>query len=133
MVWFAWATQVPGQSKQSIVVHLKHYTNDLHATMMALKLASGMQEAGAEVTLFVNLEGVRLVDRRQPQDLRWGHSAPISEVYEKFVEKGGRTLVCPHCAEAAGLNGEALRSGATIAQESEIVQMFLEADKILDY
>lgn len=118
---------------QKVVVHLSKFTNDLHAASMAVKLASGMQEHGAEVTLFLDLEGVRLVDQGQPLDLAWGHGKPIGEVYEKFVKAGGKAWVCPHCAHAAGLQEESLRAGAKIADEGSIPAMLLQADKILDY
>lgn len=116
-----------------IVVHLSKFTNDLHAVSMALKLATGMQAKGGSVTLFVDLDGVRLVDKRQPGDLSWGHGKAVGELYDNFVGAGGRTLVCPHCAHAAGLTKENLRPKAEIAVEGQIIDVLLQADKILDY
>ncbi|HSF30385.1 MAG TPA: hypothetical protein VLK82_07930 [Candidatus Tectomicrobia bacterium] len=52
------------QDKQQIVVHPKHYTDDLHAVFMALGIAGLMQGKGAQVTLMLDLEGVRLADAR---------------------------------------------------------------------
>jgi predicted peroxiredoxin len=79
------------------------------------------------------LEAVRLVDRRQPQDLTWGYSKPIKTYYESFVRDGGRVMVCPHCSKAAGLEDGSLRQGARIARESEVAKAFLAADVVLDY
>src|SRR5690606_4158914 len=45
---------------QKIVVHLSHFTDDLHRCFMALELATILQESDAQVTLFLDLEGVRL-------------------------------------------------------------------------
>jgi predicted peroxiredoxin len=118
---------------QVIVVQLKHFTDDLHAAAMALKLAEGMSSRGADVTMFLNLEAVRLADKRQPQDLKWGTGPSMSELYGRFVESGGKVLVCPHCAHAAGLTADSLRDGARIGEEGETVTLMLDADKLLDY
>ena len=118
---------------ESIVVHLSSLTDDLHAASMALKLGAALQKQGAKVTLFVDLEGVRVVDTRQPQDLRWGTSPTIAELFQAFVKSGAKILVCPHCAEAVGLDAESLRAGAKIGTSDEIVKLLAGASKILDY
>ena len=56
------------KQQQTIMVQLQHFTDNLHAASMALKLANGLQSKGAKVTLFLNLEAVRIADNRQPQD-----------------------------------------------------------------
>jgi predicted peroxiredoxin len=124
-----------GQSgaRQKVVVHLTHYTDNLHAVTMAVHLAHMMQTMGAEVTMVLDLEGVRLADNRQPQDLVWGKSEPISKEVGAFVKSGGRMLLCPHCSEHAGLTAANLRPGARIAKEGELPKTILAADKILDY
>jgi predicted peroxiredoxin len=127
------ARPVSAQEKQVVVVHLTHYTDDLHATFMALKLAGAMQQKGAQVTLVLDLEGVRLVSTQQPQDLRWGTSDAISGYYDAFVKAGGKIMVCPHCAKAAGVDEKTLRPGAQIVKEEELASALLAADKILDY
>jgi predicted peroxiredoxin len=123
----------PATGQQKIVVHLKHFTDDLHAAFMAVKLAGALKDEGADVTMFVDLEGVGLADSRQPQDLRWGHSRALSDYYAAWVKKGGRVLVCPHCAKAAGLQAGSLREGAKIGTEQEVAALLISADKILDY
>lgn len=125
----------PGDG-QKIVVHLSKYTNDLHAAFMAFKLADAMQQQGARVTVLVDLEGVRIADKRNPLEMRWGSNpATLAEVYDTFINGGGRVILCPHCAAAAGVDGNALRDGAMIGvpDEQTIPKLLVEADKILDY
>lgn len=119
--------------KQKVVVHLSKYTDNLHAVKMAVHLASMMQGMGAEVTLLLDLEGVRLADTRQPGDLVWGKGEPISKELAAFVKSGGKMLLCPHCSEHAGITQATLRPGARIGQHAELPKVILEADKILDY
>ncbi len=121
---------------QHVVVHLSKFTGDLHAAFMAFKLADAMQAEGAKVTVLLDLEGVRLADRGNPLNLVWGtHHGTLEEVYTKFVTGGGRVVLCPHCAEVAGVNRDALRDGTTVGNPDEqtIPRLLLEADKILDY
>ncbi|MBX3176416.1 MAG: DsrE family protein [Candidatus Hydrogenedentes bacterium] len=121
---------------QHVVVHLSKFTSDLHASFMAFKLADAMQAEGARVTVLLDLEGVRLVDRGNPLNLTWGtNHGTLEDVYTKFVGGGGRVIVCPHCADVAGVNRDALRDGAMIGvpDEQTIPRLLLEADKILDY
>ena len=124
---------VHAQEKPAVVVHLTHYTDDLHAAFMALKLANAMQAKNTQVTLVLDLEGVRLVSSQQPQNLHWGTSGEIAGYYDAFIKAGGKIVVCPHCAKAAGLEDTALRSGAQIVTEEALATTLLAADKILDY
>jgi predicted peroxiredoxin len=129
---------VPAQNSSDgakrVLIKMGHFTDDLHATFMALKLAKALQAEGALVTLFVNLEAVGLADKRRPQDLRWGQSSmSLEELYGGFVKNGGAVLVCPHCAKVVGLESASLRKGASIGAEKELARAILDADAILDY
>jgi predicted peroxiredoxin len=122
-----------GAPKQKVVVHLTHYTDQLHAVKMAVHLAHAMQTMGAEVTLLLDLEGVRLASTKEPQSLIWGKGDPISVEYEALVKAGGRVLLCPHCAEHAGITERDLRPGAQLGREGALAKTVLAADKVLDY
>jgi len=133
-VFFSHSTQVSAQNnEQKVVVHLSKFTNDLHAANMALKIGTALAEKGASVMLFLDLEGVRLVDKRQPNDMTWGSGDSVKALYEDFVNSGGTVMVCPHCANAAGLTPDDLRTGAKIGSNDSIAQMILDADKVMDY
>jgi len=116
-----------------VVVHLGHYTDDLHAASMALDLARMLRGRDVPVTLFLDREGVRLADRRVPQSLRWGDGPSIAEKYAAFVEAGGRVVLCPHCAKAAGVVAASLREGASLGTDESVAAVFLEAAKVIDY
>jgi predicted peroxiredoxin len=120
-------------NKQKVVVHLTHYTDNLHAVKMAVHLAATMQSMGAEVTMLLDLEGVRLANSREPQELIWGKGEPLSKELAAFVKAGGRMLLCPHCSEHAAVSEASLRPGARIGKEGELAKTILAADKILDY
>ncbi|MDJ0867936.1 MAG: signal peptide-domain containing protein [Myxococcota bacterium] len=121
------------ETGQKIVVHLSHYTDNLHAVSMALSLSSNLQEGGASVTLFLDLEGVRLADARSPKDLRWGTGPSVFERLDSFLKAGGSVLLCGHCASAAGIDATKLREGARIGTDAEVREAFLGAQKVIDY
>ena len=121
---------------QKVVVHVSKFTNDLHAAFMGFKLGDAMQSQGASVTVLLDLEGVRIADTRNPLDVRWGSNpATLASIVEKFVQGGGKVILCPHCAAAAGVDPASLRNGVKIGvpEEGTIPKLLLEADKILDY
>ncbi len=125
-------TVQPGEA-QAIVIHLGNFTDDLHSTFMALGLATNLQLAGAEVTVFVDREGVRLADASERGDLTWGDSGGTADALADFVKAGGTVLLCPHCASLAGVVKDSLRPGARIATEEEVAALFLDADKVIDF
>lgn len=121
------------EQKQA-VVHLSHFTDDIHRVAMALKISHLMQQHGSQVTLFLDLEGVRLAERRQKLDLSWGTDAPtLATLYQRFTEGGGKVLLCPHCAASAHIGDMALRRHASIGTEEELAEMFVGAAKVVDY
>ena len=122
------------RDESPVAVHLSKGTNDLHAVVMALKIARGLQAKGDKVVLVVDLEGVRVADARQPADLAWGHGNPIGQHYDAFVKAGGKVLVCPHCAAAVGLEARSLRAGAELAKSEEDLAAALSAARtVIDY
>lgn len=123
-----------GAEAQQVVVHLSHFTDDLHRCFMALKVSGLMQEHGAKVTLFLDMEGVRLAQRRQELSFTWGKDSPtLSDYYDKFIEGGGKVVLCPHCAKSAHVSGGGLRRNAEIATMPSLGKMLIDADKIMDY
>ena len=132
------------------VVHLKHFTDDLHAAKMALGFANEFIRQGAQTTLVLSLEGVRLVDKSQPINMTWGmvagsdakhaagheHGASTHNIeaqYESFVKAGGKVLACPHCAASVGCEIKRLRDGAKFSSMEEMAAALLAADVVLDY
>ena len=63
-------TSARAESKtQRIVIHLSHYSDNSHSALMAVHFAQYLQEHGADVTLMLDVEGVRLADRRHGAEL----------------------------------------------------------------
>lgn len=131
---------------QNVVVHLKRHLNDLQGAQTAVRLATLLASASGppgprvNVTLFLTLQGPRLVDPAQPQDLLFG-SVPgtLGEETIKFLEAGGNISVCPLCGKEIGLASDDLLYAneypgrVKIAGPADIKQTFLCADQVLDF
>jgi sulfur relay (sulfurtransferase) complex TusBCD TusD component (DsrE family) len=125
---------VQAKAKQKVVVHLSHFSEGSHSALMAVHFAQCLQEHGADVTLMLDVEGAKLADQRQVKSPATGIDAETSTYYDGFVKAGGKVLVCPHCAAAAGLTAQHLRPGARIGKDmGELADVILAADKTLDY
>ena len=121
-------------SSKKVVVHLSHFTDSLHYPFMALKVADAMQQRGAQVTLFLDIEGARLANKRENLQVRWGaHDTTLGDLYDRFVKAGGHVLVCPHCAEHFGIDEGTLREGAKLGTDDTIASVMMAADKVVDY
>lgn len=124
----------PTEKAQSVVVHLSHFTDDLHAGFMALKVGNALQKRGAKVTLFIDLEGARLAHRHNDLAVRWGESeTTLAQLFGQFVSGGGKVIVCPHCAHHVGVSQETVREGVSIGTEDQIAEVMLAAAKVIDY
>ncbi|HKK52222.1 MAG TPA: DsrE family protein [Myxococcota bacterium] len=118
----------------AIVVHIGHATDDLHAASMGMSLARMLQKKGGRVTVFLDREGVRLADDDMPKDLGWGKgSDSVRTMLAELVKAGGRVGLCPHCAMAAGIEEDDLVEGALILSDDEVAELFLNAERVIDY
>lgn len=128
------AAAPPVQETQNIVVHLGHFTDNLHATFMALKVANALQKQRAKVTLFLDLEGARLAHQHNDLNIRWGESdTTLGALFDQLVKGGGKVIVCPHCARHASVTESTARERVVIASEDQVAEAILKADKVIDY
>ena len=126
--------KIEDYKNQKNVIHLSHFTDDLHRAFMAVKIANMIMSRGIETQIFVDVEAARIADLRQNLNLRWGEAETTLEVLiDEFVTDGGRVIVCPHCAKAANLTNDFIRPGMEIGTKEVIQKLLIEADKVIDY
>lgn len=113
------------------VVHLGSYAADVASAGSAMLMAVNLQNNGAEVTLFLDRDGVRLADTRQP-GLEYA-GIDVLELLDTFVAGGGRVLLCPPGAAHAGIGRDHLRPGTEIGSPPIIAELMLEADVVIDF
>lgn len=117
-----------------MIVHMKHYTDDLHSAYMALELAERLQSLGSQVTLLLDLEGARFADSDPGvAGIRGPGKRSFSDAFEAFRRSGGRSLVCHHCADHNGIEPEGLRKGVEIASLDAIAKAVMSSERIIEY
>lgn len=118
-----------------IVVHIasgdpRGGYDELHRAHMAMSLATAVQDAGRNVTVFLDVNGVNL-GLQQPSFIVNGTASML----QTFIENGGSVVVCPHCLMEAGYGAEDLMEGAQLASpEQQTMANVLSGDTIvIDY
>ena len=77
-------------------------TDDIDRAAMAVGFATKVrQNTGKPVTIFMNTQGVRLVDINIPQNVHKSGKT-IHEMLQMFMDEGGVALVCPVCMKNVG-------------------------------
>ena len=124
---------VPPQepSTTSVVVHIGNHGNDPNSAITGLILATNLQMNGGEVSLFLDREGVRFADSRQPSLTFAGFSS--DDLLSGLIERGARVVLCPPGSAVAGVEAANLKDGTQIGPPSLIAEMFLDADVVVDY
>jgi sulfur relay (sulfurtransferase) complex TusBCD TusD component (DsrE family) len=118
-------------AERRAVVHLGSYAADLATAGSAMLMAVNLQSNAADVTLFLDRDGVRLADTRQP-GLEYA-GIDVLELLDTFVAGGGRVVLCPPGAAHAGLGRDHLRPGTEIGSPPIIAELMLEADVVIDF
>lgn len=113
------ATTTAASAKAPILVNITRGRADLHAVSMGLDLAKTALERGHRVTVFLNVDAPILAAKDLPTDVRFTGFAPVSEMVRDILGKGGKIVVCGHCAKVLELDPASMQSGVTVAERGE--------------
>jgi predicted peroxiredoxin len=59
--------------------------------------------------------------------------APLKELYDKFVENGGKVLVCSPCLKKRGITEDMLTKGAEPAGGAALVEWLSDGSPCITY
>jgi predicted peroxiredoxin len=77
-------------------------TDDIDRAAMAIGFATKVRmNTGKPVTIFMNTQGVRLVDTNIPSNVHKSGKT-IHEMLQMFMDEGGVALICPVCMKNVG-------------------------------
>ncbi len=120
-------TQVlASESGASLFVNLT--SDDLDRAAMAINFSTRVrQQKKIPVTLFLNVEGVRIADKRLPEK-KHANGKSLKEMLGNFMQAGGKVIVCPMCMKnVGGMSKADLVSGAVVGS-SDVTWPALFAD-----
>jgi uncharacterized protein involved in oxidation of intracellular sulfur len=105
---------------------ITHYDEDADRVATPLVLANSALAAGADVLVWLTVDGARLGKRGNAKGLIPKSFPPVAELLDAFTENGGRIGVCPPCGKTHGVtdenivaNGEWMGAQAVLAAAAD--------------
>lgn len=109
-------------SERLLVVKATHSTNEPERAHLAANIAATGVAGGAEVHLFLAVEGVRLALPDIGQLIEVEEAPPIEDLLEG-VYAAGTVTVCTPCATRRGLRPEMFREGTQMGGSAMFVEL----------
>ncbi len=120
-------------SDQGLFINLT--SDEINRAAMAIFLAQKvLDEKGADVVVFLNVEGVRLADRRITRHTH-ASGADAHQMLRKLMAGGGKVYACPMCMQyVGGMEAEHLLEGVqTATMENVWAALFDKEMRVLSY
>jgi len=128
------AASTKKSSTQSIyLVHIKsgdpedHF--QMHSAQMGVEHAAAFKKAGKQVVIFLDVNGVNLIDDNHPEELNFHY-----DTIKSFIKSGGKVIACEHCLMMNEI--DAPMKGVTLDKHPTMpaLQKALESARVvLDY
>jgi len=118
-------TTLFAQAKDAVFVNLT--SDEPQRVTMALNFASRLLQMGNKVTVFLNVDGVRLGSTK---------TAALAEqrtALAAFTKAGGAVVVCAHCMQVRNVVAADLMPGLTVGGEGAAMQAFLASPRSISY
>ena len=107
---------------------------DDERSSVAFSVANGGITAGLEVTAFLTSNGV---DWARKGAAERSHPNPfdpsMKEMLQSFMDRGGKILVCPPCAEVRGYSQENLLDGVILIGSKAMHELIKEGAATLSF
>ena len=116
-----------------LLINLTTASDNADKTTVAFVVANAGVAAGQEVTIFLNVEGVRLATPGYADDITSEGFKPLKELMASFLANGGKLWICPPCFNARGLDKENVVAGATFAGGAAVVELLGQGAASLSY
>jgi len=113
LVLMATLVALPARAADPLFVNLT--SDDSHRAQMALMFSQKVLEAGHSVTVFLNVDAVKIAARKA------GRHKDNQALLSALVKGGATVLACPHCVEHAGMKPADLMDGVKLGTH-ELVQ-----------
>jgi len=94
-------------------------------------LATAAVSSGIEATVYLLLEGVRLVKRGEAERIKLSDFPPFNEFVDQALQAGVKLEVCEQSCMFFGLKQQELIPGARVVGAATLNDRILEADAVL--
>lgn len=130
---FQTASAATANPQNIYVIHIKsgdpedHFQT--HSAQMGVEHALAFKKAGKQVVVFLDVNGVKLIDNNHPEELGYHY-----DTLKSFLKSGGKIIACQHCLEMNEIDSPL--KGVTVDKHPTMpaLQKALESARIvLDY
>lgn len=121
------------ETGKSLFVNLT--SNEMNRAAMAINFSSRVRtQKKIPVTIFLNVDGVRLVNRNIPDSIHVSGKS-LKEMLSDFMAAGGHVIACPMCMKNVGGMTKADLMDGVVIGSSDVTWPALFADKttVLNY
>ncbi len=129
------AVPLLGQGKPKISLFVNLTSDEISRATMAISVAHRvLSEKKIPVTIWLNVDAVRLVDQKIIQNMHGDARTPLEKL-QAFMFDGGKVLICPMCMRnVGGMENSDLPKGVELS-EMDIFWTTLFADdvRVLSY
>jgi len=127
------STSFAAENTQKLFVNLT--SDEINRATMAIMFSTKvLKEKKIPVSLFLNIEAVRIVDKNIPEHKHVSGKS-LKEMIAGFMAAGGRVLVCPMCMKnVGGLSQQDLIKGVEVGGPSQTwPALFADNTTVLSY
>jgi sulfur relay (sulfurtransferase) complex TusBCD TusD component (DsrE family) len=118
-------------SKNSLFVNLS--SDEINRAAMAISFAHKvLKKKQIPVTIWLNVEGVRLVDINIPQNT-YVNGKTVREMLQTFMKDGGKVIICPMCMKNVGGLDPDMDLLKGVTTEGTLAALFAENVTVLSY
>jgi predicted peroxiredoxin len=112
-------------AKESVFINLT--SDEPHRVTMCFIFARSLVKDGHDVTLFLNVDSVRVASTKRPK------LAEQRKELQTFLQDGGKAIICPHCMHVRKIAEGDLIKGFVVGGKGEGRQAFLASTRSITY
>lgn len=104
---------------------------DPHSSLMGLHLAQKVRKNGQDVTVFLNVHGVKLMT--PGADTLVFHEENLQQVIKDLIADGGVVRACPHCMMAHEVEATDLLEGVEVMENNVMMEKIAKNPTVFTY
>jgi len=106
-------------------------TENAHSTFMGLHFAENALKDGMDVTIFMNVDGVKLL---QPgADTLVFDGENIRKILNNIADNEGKVIACPHCMQIHGISKEDLPENFILGEKDVMMAKIRSKPTVFTY
>jgi predicted peroxiredoxin len=118
---------------EKLVIMVTHGPNSPERATVPFVMACAALASDVEVVMGFQVEGVRLVELGQADQVQAPEFPPLAKLLNDFHELGGVALVCGPCVKSRGITAEMLVPGAEIVAAARFIAEITSAQNCITY